>query len=215
MPARVILPLLLAVGCLTGCTSDMMRHGLWMWFGDGPDKKVSAEFDGLKGHTVAIVVFADQKVQYEYNSAPLELSMVIGGEMRENVKPVVVVDPHAVARYQAENVHWEEMDRVALGRVFGADFVLYVALVEFTTREPGSTDLYRGRIAAEVSVWNTTLPEQDARVWRKGDLRVKFPADGARGLFSGNDSKIRFETERLFAVELVRKFHDHKVKRDP
>lgn len=217
MARKTLLLLVLLVACsgLGGCGA--LRYMTYVLFGGGNMKTVDPVFSELRGRSVAIVIFADQSVRQEHYRVELEmeLSMVIAKQLRDNVKGVKVVDPRRILSYQAQNIDWQAMEKTRMGKLFDAEYVLYVSLVEFTTREPGSPSLYRGRITAEASAWDTSLPERDARRWYAGDLRITFPEKAPIGMLGQNDDKIRRKTEYLFAEKLVRKFHKHKVRREP
>ncbi len=205
--------LLGAAGSLAGC--GLARWLTWVVAGGSDTETVEAQFDRLSGSTVAVVVHADHKIRYEYPYAQLELSSVVAEEMRNNIKKITVVDPRKIVRYQAQNVNWNEMQRTKLGKVFNADFVLFITLMEFTTREPGSMNLYRGRITAEVDLWETSQPERDATVWRESDLSVRFPEKDPVGSLSNNDGQLRYMTVKKFAQKLVRRFYEHEKKIKP
>jgi len=209
--------MLLAGPMLAGCRG--VRYAAWL-FASTSEKEVEAEFDGLPGHSVAIVIFADQGVLYEYPHVQQRLTALIANELRENVtkkkglskpKKVTVIAPARVLKYQHENVNWDEMPRTKLGKVFGADYVLYVALVGYTMREPGTLNLYRGMVTAEASLYKTaTEPTQEARVWQCNNLRVVFPEKGT-GRLADDLRIIRKETDSRFADMLVKKFYDYEV----
>ena len=175
---------------------------------------VEAECDELANHSVAIVVFADQKVLYEHADAPLTLSAVIGAKLEEHVEKVSLIDPRRIVRYQRENVHWDSIDRTKLGKAFNVQYVLFVTLVEYTTREPGAMNLFRGRITADAAVYQTSLPENKARRWHAQGLRTVFP-ETEPGKVGDNDRRIRRETELRFAEMLARRFYKHKVTESP
>ena len=169
---------------------------------------VRAEFEGLAGHSVAVVVYADENMQYQYPLVQLNLSALIGAELRGNVKGVTVIEPRKVVSYQKRNVHWDEMDRTALGKALGAEYVLSVALIEFATVEEGYLDLLRGRITGQGRLYQTNLPEQQACVWRGKDIRVSFPkTPTARA--GNNEGAIRLTVMRMFARRLGQKFYKH------
>ena len=48
-----------------------------------PKKTVEAECDQLTGKRVAIVIFADESVQYEYPTARVELTAALGEELKK------------------------------------------------------------------------------------------------------------------------------------
>jgi hypothetical protein len=174
-------------------------------------QKVPAEFDGLSGHTAAVVIYTDLAVQYDYPYARLGLSMAICSEIRKNVPDVRLVPPERVISYQDSNINWEDMDRTGLGRALGADYLIYVPLDEYSTREPGSVNLFQGRIRGQAMVYDCTGAKGEPRLWEADELSVTFPENAPAGVIGQDDSKIRYETEKLFADLLAKKFYKHEV----
>jgi hypothetical protein len=214
--ARKTLTILLlsALPALGGC-QGLAFLGYMFAPGDDDAKKVDAQYKGLDKHTLAIVIFADQKVQYEYPTAREHVAAAIAvrfadSEVRDEIKGLRVINPDAVANYQRQNLHWDDLDKTQLGKALGADYVLFVSLVEFTTREPASVNLLQGLVTAEVALYKTDLPERDARVYKGADVRVVYPKNLAGGVPGYNDSYIREETVKEFAKKVVWKFYDHK-----
>ena len=177
-----------------------------------PAKTVLPEYEGLKGQTVAIVIYATPKVLYEYSAVAEELSTNISDELRQKVKGAKVIAPYRVLKYQQENLFWDQEPRTDLGKQFGADYVLFVSLIEYSLREPGSIQLFRGQIVAEASLYKTSLPAVQARVWRAADLRVTFPENAPVGRPLEDNRNIGFVTQKLFAIKLVKSFYKHKVE---
>jgi hypothetical protein len=107
------------------------------------------------------------------------------------------------------------MDRAKLGQKFGADYVLQVVLTDYGIREPGSAGLFRGRVQAAASVFDTSGSTGHGAVWRIPDIRASYPEDGRvlSRIIESIDA-MRDEVERRFVEALVRKFHDYKVKRE-
>ncbi|MCE5327019.1 MAG: hypothetical protein LLG01_11470 [Planctomycetaceae bacterium] len=192
-----------------GCTN--VRDFTLYSMAKAPVKTVHAEFDKLEGKRVAVVIFADQAVQYEYPMARLELATVVAEEIRAKLKKANVVDPRIVLEQQDSDIHWDSMEKTKFGKLFGADYVLYVALVDFSTREVGSLDLVRGRIVADVALYSTTEEESKACQWRNTNMRTLFP--GGNGVkVNRTENDVRYQTEKAFADGLVKKFYTHKVE---
>jgi len=208
MTRKLLIPFLLAATSLAGC-----HLGKFLVYLVAPQtKKVAAECPKLPGRSVVIVVYCDRRVQYEYPNVCLSLSSAVAEELARNVKKLNVIDPRRVVRYQDGNIYWEEMDKTQLGKAFGADYILFLSLVEYGTREPGSLNLYRGRINAQVSLYDVSMPERDARVWQARSLRAVYPEHSPAGVLRESDGAVRDKVERLFADKLAKKFYDHKVR---
>lgn len=193
-----------ACGCMQG------RYLIYLLTGN-KEEDVKAEFVGLADKTVAVVVYCEKSVLFEYPDVQLSVSARVAGDMKKNVEKVKVVDPRRILKYQDENIYWDEKDKTELGKALGADFVLYITLVEFSTREPGSVNLYRGRIVSQASLYKMGVPERSSRVWQDRDIRVIYPENDPTGQPRENDRAIRAETERLLAEKISQKFYDHKV----
>jgi hypothetical protein len=205
--APAVAALVLAVW-LGGCSG--MRYLGYLAAPEPGSKKVPAEFTGLEGRRVAIVIFADQRVQYENPQARLTLGSVVRAKMNEHLKNVSVVDPAKVVRYQDENAHWETLDKAELAKQFGADFVLYITLVEYSTREIGSIDLYRGRITAQCGLYEAGKSDEEGRVWSCDRIAVVYPEAAPVGVPGESGRSVREAAERLWADALVKKFYEHK-----
>lgn len=211
MARKLLISTLLLSVLLCGCETSSWAYFWYVLFGGSQTEKVEAEFSGLKNKTVAIVIFADQAVQYEYPGARAGLSLACASLFRKHIKGITVVDPLRIVKYQDENIYWDTMDKTELGNKFNADYVVYISLLEFSTREPLSTSLFRGRISAEVGIYQTSLPERQSQVDRFGDLRVIYPEEDPTGELGKDDSDVRWKTEVLFADKLTKKFYDHEV----
>ncbi len=181
-----------------------------------PMKTIEAKFGDLPGKTVAVVIFAGPEIQLDYNMAQLELTDMVGAELRRNVRNVKVVDARRVIRYQAENPRWDTTPPENLCKVFGADYVMLISLMEFSTREPGSIHLARGRITAEVNLYKTAISStsDENPVWRAGPFYIVHPKGSSLGVPIEHDAVIRIPTERLFAEELVKNFYKYKVPKE-
>ncbi len=208
---RLTLPcvLLAAVATSGGCSTQMAKYMAYVIAG-GREQDVKAEFDGLSGKTVAVVVYTDLRTQYEYPDLNLTLSSAISGRLKDNVKKITLIPPSRIVRYQDENIYWPEMDKTELGKALGADFIIYVPLEEFATRVPDSSYLYRGRVTCEPSVYDMSKPPREARVYKFEKIRILYPEHEPSGMINENDRQIRLKTEGLFAEKLAWKFYKHK-----
>jgi len=206
---RTILLCLLAGG-IGGCNAASMDFLASLFV--PPQRSVPAEYDGLADKVVAVVVFSDQQTDFEYPDARLATALSVGQGLLKNAHVKGVVDARRIVRFQDENLNWDTRDKTALGRSFGADRVLYVTLVEYSTREPSSQFVYRGRIIAEVSVYDTSRPERDARVWRaEKNIDVSYPEQSPVGAPGESERDVRIKAQQLFADTVAKKFYKHKV----
>jgi hypothetical protein len=191
-----------------GCSTDLL--GVMLANGDN-EQDVDAEYTGLDNHTVAIVIFADPGVLFYYPYARNELSLLIASQMQKNLKGVRILDPSRVIGYQNDTLDWEAQDKTQLGKKFGVDYVLYISLTTFETKEMGMEYLFRGDIQADVAIYDAAKDERQANVWSATGLHVVHPK---QAIPAENDLAVRRETESKFADELVKKFYRHKTPQE-
>ena len=215
----ILLPIALAA--LGGCQAFAFL-GYLIAPREDDTKTVQAEYkeSELANRSLAVVVYVDEKIRFEYPTAQELVTLVIAAEfekedVRDRIKNLRVLRPKNVLDYQERNIHWDEMGKAELGKALGADFVLFVSLEEFTTREPMSINMLRGIVSGEVSLYKTSLPERESRVYKGPDIRVVHPKEALGGVPGYDDRKIREETVAEFAKLVVWKFYKHKELVEP
>ena len=190
---------------LLGCT---LVGGLLLLAGCGPliefflppppPKTVEAEFAGLAKHRVAIVIQMDPTVEYEYPHGcriGLPARRTTPGEHRGHHGGRA---PRRAA-LSAAGPGLGGDGATKLGTKFGANYVLLLAVSKYSMREPGSVGLYRGRIVAEVSLYDASLPERQATVWRGSNLWAAFPPANQPGQPAESDRQVRRRIVSMFA----------------
>ncbi len=205
---------LMAIPFLAGC--QQMGFMMYALTPEKDETKVEARYAGLQGKTLAIVVLADPHTLLEYHEVQLELSDAVGSNLRKNVKDLNLVAPGRVLRYLDENPKAGSMAPEKLAGVFNADYVLIVTLLEYSTREPSSISLYRGKALAEASLWPAVAPNSDPRdpvkpTWQSETIKIVYPPEAPQGIPVNDDRVIRIKTAQLFADELAKNFYVHTV----
>jgi hypothetical protein len=212
---NITIPAIVAMAfVLPGC--NILGPALYFLIPGGRTQTVSAECNALSGETVAIIVHASYEVRSDFPAAAREVAFTVAQELREHVRGVTVIDPDRVVAYQHRRDDWQMQKKTELGRAFGARYVLCIDLTELSTQEYGDYNVFRGRLSAEACVYDTAKDEAEARIWPgeghpSGRFHVVFPPDHPIGRLSDDDRAIRYQTQRLFALQLVRKFYKHKV----
>ena len=173
-------------------------------------KTEEAEFKGLPNKTVAVVVYADPRVLYDYNYLREQISGAVGYHLEKNVSNVKIVPVERVSRFQNGTPDWETVDKTVLGKKFSADYVLYITISDFTTLEPGSSVLHRGYLTAQVALYQSDLPEKQACAWTAGEIHVVYP-EHEGGQLMTDDRQLQNETVKAFAELLAKKFYKHKI----
>jgi len=204
--ACAALPLLAAALAAVGCRWVALPWVLW---GPEPTRTVPAEYPYLEGKRLCVAVWADTNTQFEFPYVQLEVSEYVAAALKAHVNKVSFVPNREVVRLQQREPDWDREPPAVLGERFGAERVLLIELTQYTTREPDSPHLLRGRIAGQVKLYDTAHP--DARPLYRTFVEVAFPKGGPAP-WGTTETAVRRAAMEAFAAEVAGKFYDRKVK---
>lgn len=190
---------------LTGC-QQLMASMAVLW-GKEQTRKVPAEYRELGGKRVCVVVWAEMDTLFEYPHVQFEVAEHIRAGVEPHVAGVNFVPNRDVVDFQRRNPDWDRMDPAEIGRRFDAQRVLNVELTRYTTREPDSPHLYRGRISA-----NLTVIDPAAAATRLKDVEIVYPPE-APAAWGVDDAAVRLATMTEFGRVVGRKFYEHEEKK--
>lgn len=198
-----------AAVALLGASGCQWMAAPWLMWGEPPTKTVPAEYPHLESRKAAIAIWADSDTLFEYPNARLELSEHVKAALEANVQGATIVPNRTVVEYQARDLDWDRIDPAALGSKFKAERLILVELTEYAAREPDSPHLYRGRIAANIRVYDCNEP--GSKPTFRTTLRTLYPADGPAPWGSSPDA-VRRAAMESFSTELAKRFYNHKVQ---
>jgi hypothetical protein len=181
-------------------------------FSPEPTKKVAAEFPRLKGKRLLILVWAEQATLYEYQRIQLEIASWVRYQLKEQFKELEIVTPSKVDQYMKAHPDWATEPPPRIGRHFKANLVMMIEMMEFTTREPDSPSLYRGRARARITMYDLSGEQEPAKGIALKPAEALYPPDRPIGVLRADEWKIRAETYQEFGRIVARKFYDHEVK---
>ncbi|MDX2200220.1 MAG: hypothetical protein SF069_14765 [Phycisphaerae bacterium] len=190
----------------SGC--KLMAAGAVL-FGNEPTRDVPAEWPHLNDKKIAVAVWAEMDTLFEYPYVQLEIGRHIEDALGPQVKGVTFVPSQQVVQYQQREPNWDRRSPCELGEKLGADRVLFIELTQYTTREPDSPHLFRGRISANVKIFDSTAA--DTAPPYRTVVETTYPADST-GEYGTDDVSIRKLTMETFAREVAQKFYDRKEK---
>ncbi|MFO1023282.1 MAG: hypothetical protein U0903_21720 [Planctomycetales bacterium] len=155
-----------------GCLNNILLLGYLI---GGPpsiepdfDSQTKKSFTG-KGKKVVVLCYASDKVKWDYSKIDRELAAHVSYRLRDH--RVHVIDPDAVNGWIDQNPDWTKPEE--LGADAEADFVVYVEIQEFSLYEEHSSNLYRGRTKALVSVYE--MDGDQGEVIYSKDIDSKYP----------------------------------------
>ena len=169
-------------------------------------ENVVAEFNRLPGKTVLVSVWVPPEVKWDYPHIRLDFASHVGAYLKENVKHVTLVDPYQVEAYLDKSPRIE-VDPVELGRHFHADMVVHLGLYQFSVRDPGYSQYYRGRAASSVEAHDLTVKDKIPPRYPLKEVKMAYPDEKAIGFANARADQVRQATYEVFATEVGKKFH--------
>jgi hypothetical protein len=170
--------------------------------------KVAAEYTGLADQSVAVVIYADQASTDEFPDARTEISNFLGAAFRTKLPSVRLLDFREVTAWQDDTLNWNALPEKDIGKHFSTDRVLYIELLDYSTRAANSFGDLQGHIKAQCKVFETNAPGPTA-AW--SDLiEVRWPKDHPLDPASGSEVAVRKRALELFSNELVNRFVEHR-----
>lgn len=181
------------------------------WFAAqfSPPKKVDAEFELAKGKKV--LVFVDDMLNPV--SVPLvkiELSRQLGKQLVAHEVAAETVSYDRLADLVAATPNFNRLTVGEVGQKVGADIVVYVQMDEFTLKDEGVEELWRGRLQTTVRVVDVVK----GRLWPR-DRPEGYPVPAVTTPTQA-DSEIRAEelTRTLaaqMADRIAKLFYEHET----
>ncbi len=187
--------MLTQIGCL-GVAANLM-HAV------GADM-VPAEFDGLKDCNVAIVT-ATESTNYKDDVSAQMLSKSVGAILTQKVKDVRLIRHSKVEEWR-DQVGWDNVDYVALGKAVEADKVISIELNNLKLRE-GAT-LYRGNSDVVISVLDVAT---GTVVYTREIEEYTFPRSAGQHVSETDENRFRKVYLGMLAKEIGRSFHPYDL----
>lgn len=147
-------------------------------------KEVPAEYDGLRGKNIAVLVSVDRTIQGQYPNLVQVLSTRIIGTLGSpqttsltGITGFVPVNP--VLEYQFSNPGWPARNYTEIAEYFSTEEypverLIIVDVYEFRLHEPGNAYVWDGVAAAQVGVVEIDGPAPNEFAFVK-DLEVTYP----------------------------------------
>jgi len=192
---------------VSGC--NYLTWPVYVLFGQS-NKKVKAEYPGLKNQKTALIVATTPAVDFEYPYIRNDLALGITNVLSQHIKGIKFIPQEKIDAFISENLDWVSLPISQIAARFDAQRILYLDLYEFTLREPESVNLLRGRISAAVRVYEIDSPQPDQPVYQT-ELSNVYPESGPTFYSDTALMMVRQRTLPPFVDQLARKFYDHKI----
>jgi DNA gyrase/topoisomerase IV subunit B len=159
-----------------------------------------------KDVSVVVVCFAPTDIRYSFENIDHEVAKFVSFRLIQH--EIKVVAPDRVRAWLDENKEWDEPSEI--GSYFKATHVVYIDLSEFSLYEGDSTNLFRGRAEAIVSVWKME-GENDAEKIYTNQKISKFPTH--QPIASSDETYQNFKARYLarLSEEIGRLFYEYTM----
>ncbi|WP_040592649.1 hypothetical protein [Schlesneria paludicola] len=159
-----------------------------------------------KGVKVVVVCFAPDDIKYNFESIDYELAQYVAFQLHSH--KISVISPDLSKAWLEEHKDWDKPEEI--GAYFKTNYVVYIDLNEFSLFEEGSTDLYRGKSEAIVSVYKMDDDEHGEKIF-SAEKTSKYPLH--QPVSSSDKTYNTFKGEYLTRLsdEIGRFFYEYYV----
>lgn len=188
-----------------GC--GLVGWGLDTIAGQEKEVEVEADYQGLEGRKVAVIVYAARPTLYRHPDAPMLVTRAVSGRIADEVPTAQLLEPALVTAFQTQNPHW--MPYGDLIEQLGVDRLVVVDLAEYTTHDPKNAHAWRGVLSANIRVVERESSDIDLPVYGNV-VRVRYP-DHPVPLLKSDDRTIELGLLNRFSFRVAGLFHDHRT----
>ncbi len=195
------LGLLAMIGCLAAAIAGCTGPGL----GGKESKEYHADYKGLENQTLAVVVYLDSAMNFEYPNAREEISNFLLQQIHQNLPTTRPIPPDIIIRWQDETINWQALNPIEIGKHFSVDRVMMVEVLEYGTRDQDVKNLLRGRLRAQVQIYEK---DKTSPAWQQ-EIGSIWPQNGPLDVTRSSDMTVRMRVLESFASAVIGRFYDH------
>ncbi|MGP1272633.1 MAG: hypothetical protein ACTS22_04815 [Phycisphaerales bacterium] len=172
-----------------------------------------AQYTGLEGRSVAVLVSADRSVQANFPGVVPEISVSLAERIREHVDITGYVPGRVMLAFQYENPSWSALAYGELAEKLGVERLVVVDLREFRLNDPGNRYLYDGVADAAIGVVEADGPYPDDIAYELF-VNVTFPDAGGFGPEDFTSQQVMSVLMKRFLDRASWPFYDAEVPND-
>ncbi|MFT3784625.1 MAG: hypothetical protein QM770_00475 [Tepidisphaeraceae bacterium] len=205
---------LLSIGLLalpTGCAAVGVLASAM------PKPNIKPAYEGLKGQSVAVMVWADRGLRIDWNTIREDLASGVQKRLTEAVNAksndlagtTFPLSPESVVKYQRDYPSIEAEPITAIAPRFHVTRLIYIELNNLTTRTAQSIVMYRGNATASLKVIEISNGKATV-VYEEPSIQVSYPPKSPEdGRLDGNDGAYYAGTIQTLADTIALKFIEH------
>ena len=200
--------------CLSGCGAQ--AGTLLYWMGAGRLVQVEAEY--VLGEGSILILVDDLHERLTWALARDSLAKELARELLEHQATQKIISPETVKRYRRTHANFDDLKCTQVGRLVGAEQVLWIEVVAFYAEEEVHDTTQAASISVTVRVINPRERTNRAKVrlWpsaREGKpVSVQLNSNEVNRLKT--KERIATELSRMLAKDIAKLFYKHPLQ-DP
>jgi len=167
---RGLVVLMLSI-CVCGCEAP--ESSAFFSNGGGSDR---VKYRGLANKRIALMVTTHPGIEFDHPLADANIAWAVNRWISQKVRRVTFVDQGEIESYQNSSILPVKKRLSDFSQRFDVDRLVLIELMRFTVVEQGSVNLLRGRIVANLSVYELNRASDEQLVYQD-ELRLVIPPD--------------------------------------
>lgn len=172
---------------------------------------IAEEYDGLRGHSFAVIVTGDRVLQGSYPTLFPRMTQAVTERLRDPALTGVTgfVPAIAILEFQLSHPDWGTWTYERLAEEFGVQRLVVVEMYEYRLNETGNAYLWDGMAGAKVGVVESDggLPNEFAF---SKDLAVKYPNKTGMGPQDLTQAQVQGQLEKRFIDRVTWLMYEHQ-----
>jgi hypothetical protein len=165
----LVLGLALAAASCCGCDAATLAYFLSPETREDPEVAKVLNADKKKTNRILILPYLGlDRMETEFIQTDRELANLLAKQFNDMCEAegdkLSVVSPYKVEEYKSRHPAWRDENPAAIGRQFGADYVLIVEINSMSLYEQSSNHtIYHGRMGLSLALVNVKHPDSDPK----------------------------------------------------
>lgn len=203
--------ILLVLCCLVSSGCSAMGWGAYIVGGDEKTLKVKSQYDGLAGKRFAVMVAADEYVQFSMPNIQSMVCQAISRRIAEKVGGSEPLDAQTISTYMDRNPYWTTASYHQIFEKLKVDRLVIVDIVEYAMHEPGNPHVWQGSAVANVSVAERDLNEPGNLAF-SSTVKTVYPKGTSLGSINPEPGRFQLDMLNEFSTGVANLFHKHEEK---
>jgi hypothetical protein len=188
------------------------------YFASAIPQSVDAQYKGLAGEKVAVMIWADRGLRIDFPNLQLDTgngiqSFLLAKTDEDSLKKTQFPwEVRSVLRFQKEHPELESRSITEYAhRISGVTKLIFVEIGDFSTRSGTAVQLFRGGMTANLKVLDVK-PGASTVVYEKQHIQVNFPPKSPEGVIDASEALIYNGTVNAMSLEIAELFYPHVIE---